>query len=175
MWPAHAKLAVPLALSLGLALGSAQALTSQETTPRTLRNDRIRIGVTLGGTGFLGLVTEYKRGDWSGELTIGTISFREISVAVAGKHYFSGGSLRPVAGLGFWSLSAWTDDGSGSVFILRAPVGVDWRISGEHSVGLEVGLNRALAVNRLDPEDDTPPSARLIPFPGAYYRYGWDP
>ena len=170
----RAKLPTTIA-GLLLLLGSVLPLTAQEPTSRTLSDDRIRIGISLGGTGFLGLISEYQRGNWSAELVVATISFREIAVAVAGKHYFSGGNLRPVVGLGFWSLSAWTDDGSGSVFIFRAPIALDWKVQGEHALGLEVGLNRALAVDRLDPEDDTPPSARLTPIPGAYYRYGWDP
>ena len=35
----------------------------------------------------------------------------------------------------------------------------------------EIGLNRALAVKRTDPEDDTPVNRRLIPLPGAAYRW----
>ena len=156
-------------------LPSALRLTAQEMTPGSSSNDRIRIGLSVGGTGFLGIVSEYRRGDWSVELTLGTITFREISVALAGKRYFSGGDLRPVVGAGFWSLAAWTEDGSGSVFIFRAPIGIDWQLRGKHALGLELGLNRALAVDRLDPEDDTPPSSRIVPIPGAYYRYGWNP
>lgn len=53
----------------------------------------VRIGVSLGGTGFVGLSTEYRRGNWSGELTLGTISFREIAVAVSGKRYVSRGAF----------------------------------------------------------------------------------
>ena len=168
------KLSISIALLL-IILASAFRLTAQEMTPGNPSNDRIRIGLSIGGTGFLGIVSEYQRGDWSVELTLGTITFREISVALAGKHYFSGGDLRPVVGAGFWSLAAWTDDGSGSVFIFRAPIGIDWQLRSKHALGLEVGLNRAIAVDRLDPEDDTPPSPRLVPIPGAYYRYGWNP
>ncbi len=171
----RSKLSISPLLLLIVNLCVALPAASQEPTPGTLRNDRIRIGISLGGTGFLGLVSEYQRGNWSAELTVGTISFREISVALAGKHYFGSGNPRPVLGAGFWSLSAWTDDGSGSVFIFRAPVAVDWRFRSEHALGIEVGLNRALSVDRVDPEDDTPPSSRLVPFPGAYYRYGWAP
>jgi hypothetical protein len=152
-------------------------LAAQEAPLPTgsLSNDRIRIGLTLGGTGFLGLVTEYQRGDWSAELVLGTITFREVSVVLSGKRYFSSGRLRPAVGLGVWSLTAWTEDGSGSVLILRAPVAADWRVAGGHAMGVEVGLNRALAVNRLDPEDDTPASSNIVPFPGLYYRHGWNP
>ena len=135
----------------------------------------LRVGVSLGGTGLVGLVTEYRRDNWGAELTLGTISFREVAVSVAGKRYFSGGDLQPAVGLGLWSLTAWTEDGSGSILILRAPIAVDWNVAGGHTVGIEVALNRALAVNRLDPEDDTPPNPSLIPIPGAYYRFGWRP
>ncbi len=174
MPPSRSKLPTAFAGFL-IIMGSVFPVSAQEMTPPTSSEDRIRIGISVGGTGFLGLVTEYQRGDWSAELTLGTVTFREIAVALAGKRYFSGGNLRPFVGAGFWSLSAWTDDGSGSVFIFRAPIGVDWQFGGGHALGMEVGLNRALAVDRLDPEDDTPPSTRLVPIPGLYYRYGWDP
>jgi hypothetical protein len=151
------------------------ALLAQDEPPRALRDDRIRIGLSLGGTGLIGLIGEYQHGDWSGELTVGTISFRDVAVAIAGKHYFGDGKLRPAVGLGFWSLSAWTDDGSGSVFLLRAPVALDWSMSDHHAAGFEVGLNRALTVDRLDPLDDTPARSSIVPLPGAYYRYGWSP
>ena len=159
-----------------VALSSAVPASAQNNDPgAVLRDDRIRIGLTLGGTGFVGVVGEYQRNDWSAELVLGTISFREVSVALSGKRYFSSGNLRPAVGLGLWSLSAWTEDGSGSVLLLRAPVAADWRFSNEHAMGVEVGFNRGLAVNRLDPEDDTPVNTSIVPFPGAYYRYGWSP
>lgn len=160
---------------LSVLVTSAPTLEAQEAPPVRLSDDEFRFGVTLGGTGFLGVVAEYRRGNWSGELTLGTITFREISVSLAGKHYFSEGSLRPAVGLGLWSLTAWTEDGSGSILILRVPVAADWRFHGGHAAGLEVGMNRALAVNRLDPEDDTPARDQLVPIPGLYYRHGSAP
>jgi hypothetical protein len=170
----------PLLLALGiLALGAGAAVapaTAQEiiTEPETRpAAGTLRVGVSLGGTGFLGITTEFQRGSHAVELTLGTISFREIAVALAAKRYFSGNQLRPAVGLGLWSLTAWTEDGSGSILILRAPLAVDWNVAGGHSAGLEVALNRALAVNRLDPEDDTPPSSSIVPIPGAYYRFGF--
>ncbi len=168
-------LLVVLAAGAGPFAGPLRAQDEDPGAVGTLSNDRIRVGVSFGGTGFLGLITEYQRGDWSGELVLGTVTFREVSVVLSGKRYFSTGRLRPAVGAGLWSLSAWTEDGSGSVLILRVPVAVDWSISGPHAMGVEVGLNRALAVNRLDPEDDTPPSSAIVPFPGLYYRHGWNP
>lgn len=160
-------MAVSLAIALALACAPATATGQDRGT--------LRIGMTLGGTGFVGLTTEYRRSNWSGELTLGTISFREIAVAVSGKRYVTRGAFQPVAGLGLWSLTAWTEDGSGSILILRAPLAVEWNVAGSHAAGVEVALNRALAVNRLDPEDDTPPSESIVPIPGMYYRYGWTP
>jgi len=167
----------PPSLPLGLVLvtGLLAALFTGPLTPSLQGQDReeIRVGLSLGGTGFLGLVTEYRRADWGAELYLGTISFREIAVAVSGKRYFTDGRIRPAVGLGLWSLTAWTEDGSGSVLILRAPLAAEWLVTGGHALGVEVGLNRALAVNRLDPEDDTPPNTTLVPLPGVYYRHGW--
>jgi hypothetical protein len=169
MRPSQATLASGL-LALGLLAAPAISLPAQERTP-----DELRVGISVGGTGFLGLVTEYRRAGWGGELVLGTITFREIAVAVTGKRYFTDAGIRPVVGLGLWSLTAWTEDGSGSVLILRAPLGAEWAVAGGHALGLEVGLNRALAVNRLDPEDDTPPNTSIVPLPGVYYRHGWNP
>lgn len=161
-----------MAVPAVLAGPGAEPLSAQSTEAN---RGELRIGVNLGGTGFLGIATEYRRGDWSGELLVGTITFREIAVAVSGKRYFGSGQIRPAVGAGLWSLTAWTDDGSGSILLARVPLAADWQVTGGHHVGLEVALNRALAVNRLDPEDDTPPNRTIVPLPGAYYRYGWVP
>jgi hypothetical protein len=169
------SLSVILPFFLFAIVGLPSTALAQDNPSPALRDDRIRIGLSLGGTGLLGLVTEYQRGSWSAELAVGTISFRDIAVAIAGKHYFGNGDLKPAVGFGFWSLSAWTDDGSGSVFLLRAPIALDWAVSDHHAAGIEVGLNRALAVDRLDPEDNTPARSTIVPLPGVYYRYGWSP
>lgn len=161
-----------LPVILAIVLGTAPA-SAQDRSEGT--RGEVRIGLTVGGTGFLGIVTEYRRGRWAGELNVGTVTFREVAVAVSGKRYFSEGRIQPAAGLGLWSLSAWTEDGSGSVLIVRAPLAVEWSMFGGHAMGIEVGLNRAIAVNRLDPEDDTPPSRNIVPLPGIYYRFGFEP
>lgn len=162
-----------LTLCLLLALASAAPLYSQEFGSAADREDQVRVGILLGGTGFLGLLSEYHWGDWSAELILGTVSLRELSLALTAKRYFSGGRLRPAVGAGLWGLAAWRAEGSGSLLLFRAPVALDWRVQGGHAVGLELALNRAVAVDRVDPEDDTPPNPRLVPFPGTYYRYGW--
>ncbi len=139
--------------------------------------DQIRVGVLFGGTSLLGFITEYQRGNWSAELIVGSFGpfLGVYSAALAAKRYFSGGGLRPALGAGLWAVGVGTDEGLASLLTLRLPVALDWNFRGGHAVGLEVGFNRALAVTRVDPEDDAPPRSRIVPFPGAYYRYGWPP
>lgn len=136
------------------------------------RPDGFRVGLTLGGTGFIGVAFEYLWGDWSSELTVGTLGFSDLSVSLAGKHYLSDGRFRPAVGVGFWNLTVWSEEGSGNAFLLRAPIAVEWRISDAHALGLEVGLNRALSIRRVDPADERPPRPNLVPLPAIYYRYG---
>ena len=38
-------------------------------------------------------------------------------------------------------------------------------------LGAELGFSRALAIRRTDPEDETPPAQRIVPLPGASYRW----
>jgi hypothetical protein len=162
-----------LALVIGLACGAGPLVAQEDPGSTRPPSGSFRVGLSLGGTGFVGLTTEFQRSHYSVELTLGTITFREVAVSLAGKRYFSQDQLRPAVGLGLWSLSAWTEDGSGSVLILRMPFTADWNWAGGHATGIEVALNRALAVNRLDPEDDTPPNTNIVPFPGLYYRFGF--
>ncbi|CAN5686417.1 hypothetical protein BH23GEM11_BH23GEM11_03280 [soil metagenome] len=168
-------LSPPLVLVLALMVGIGSSVRPAAAQVAVPDRGEVRLGMSLGGTGLVGLIAEYRRGDWSGELTVGTITFREVSVSVAGKRYFGDGRFQPVIGAGLWSLTAWTEDGSGSVLIARVPLAVDWRVAGGNALGLEVALNRGLAVNRLDPEDDTPTNTTIVPLPGLYYRYGWQP
>jgi hypothetical protein len=170
-----AAIAAAVLLAAAVLAGAPRSAAGQEPAPGAPDRGELRLGISLGGTGFLGLVTEYRRSGWSAELTLGTISFREISVAMVGKRYFGSGVFRPALGAGLWSLTAWTEDGSGSILIARVPLAVDWAVTGGHALGIEVAMNRALAVNRLDPDDDTPPNTTIIPLPGLYYRYGWRP
>lgn len=133
-----------------------------------------RIGITFAGTSLVGLTLEHQWGDRSAELTVGTISFRDISISLVGKQYLSGGSLRPFVGLGLWTMVAFQETGRGAALILRAPVGAAWQMSEGHFLGGEMNLNRALAINRVDPEDDKPPNTGIVPIPGLFYRYRID-
>ncbi|MEX2527566.1 MAG: hypothetical protein WEA09_08000 [Gemmatimonadota bacterium] len=161
-----------LAVSFGVGMAPAHGLAQASG-----ENDapvRYRIGVVLGGTSLVGLVGEVQQGRWAGEVVLGTLSFRDVSLAAAAKYYASGGNLKPYAGLGFWTLIATSEERTGVMFAVRAPLGLNFRLARGHDVGLEVGLNRAVWIRRLDPEDPAPPNSSLVPLPGLYYRYGLD-
>lgn len=136
--------------------------------------ESLRIGITFGGISFVGFVTEYRWGDRSVELTLGTWAFRDLSVSLAGKQYFGPGDFRPFSGLGVWAVITpyhGTREQTGVAFLLRAPVGVEWNVDADHHLGAALSLNRALWIRRKDPLDNTPPAPRTIPLPGFYYRW----
>lgn len=136
--------------------------------------EELRVGISFGGISFIGLIMEYRWGDRAVDLTVGTWTFQDISISVVGKQYFGPGDFRPFSGLGLWAVFA---PGSGLgeqhsfALVARAPVGVDWNLDADHHLGAALSLNKALWIRRKDPLDDTPPSDRLIPLPGFYYRW----
>jgi len=133
-----------------------------------------RLGISFGGISFIGLIMEYRWGDQAVELTLGTWSFRDLAVSVVGKQYFGPGDFRPFSGLGIWAVVTphrGQAEQTGFALLARAPVGVDWNLGADHHIGGALSLNRALWIQRKDPRDDTPPSDRLIPLPGFYYRW----
>jgi hypothetical protein len=138
------------------------------------RVDRFRVGVTVAGTSLVALAVEHQWGDRALEVTVGTLSFRDISLSVVGKQYFSGGTLRPFVGAGLWSMVAFQEQGTGAALIFRAPLGAAWEMTGNHFLGGEINLNRALSVRRTDPQDERPPNTRIVPIPGLFYRYALD-
>ena len=136
--------------------------------------ESLRIGITFGGVSFVGFVTEYRCGDRSVELTLGTWAFRDLSVSLVGKQYFGPGDFRPFSGLGVWAVVTPYEgarEQTGLAFLLRAPIGADWNLDADHHLGAALSLNRALWIRRKDPMDDTPPAPRTIPLPGFYYRW----
>lgn len=135
---------------------------------------RFRAGLTFAGTSFVALTLEHQWGDRAAEVTVGTLSFNDVSLSVVGKYYFSGGSLRPFAGAGLWTVVAFSEERTGAALIFRAPVGTAWEFSEDHFLGAELNINRALAIRRTDPEDLTPPRASFVPIPGLFYRYAFD-
>ncbi|MFO8174059.1 MAG: hypothetical protein ACQET1_08345 [Gemmatimonadota bacterium] len=147
----------------------AQARTLQGSGPEDLR-----IGVSFGGISFIGFVMEYRWGNQALDLTVGTFGFRDLSVSLVGKQYFGPGDFRPFSGLGLWAMVAphhGPREQTGVALVVRAPVGVDWNLGADHHLGASMGLNRALWIRRKDPLDDTPPTDRIIPLPGFYYRW----
>ena len=134
-------------------------------------SNQIRIGVTLGGIGLWGVAVEFRSGDNSIDLNVATFTFHDASVSVVGKRYFGAGDARPFVGAGLWGVLGRQEASSGKVLLLRVPVGLDWRVTGDHFLGGAISINKALAVKRSDPDDDTPMSGRPIPLPGFYYRW----
>ena len=134
--------------------------------------DGVRFGITAGGISTVGLAIEFFHDHRSLDITVGTWSFRDVSVSVVGKEYFGAGALHPFVGGGLWIVAAAPPgERLGLAAVLRAPIGVDWRAVGGHSLGLTMNVNRALAVRRTDPGDQLPLNRRLVPLPGVYYRW----
>lgn len=156
----------PLLLVAALLL-PAPAASQAEPTVR----DGLRVGLVLGGQGLVGVSLEYFFEETSVDLTVGTWAFRDVTVTLVGKQYFGAGSLRPFVGGGLWWITAFEEEGTGMALLLHAPVGADWRVDGDHYLGLSINVNRGIAVSRGDPEDQRPMYGRIVPFPGFYY--GW--
>jgi hypothetical protein len=130
------------------------------------------VGVTFGGISTFGFNVELFRDNRSIDVTLGTFGFRDLGLSVVGKQYFGDRAARPFVGLGLWALAAWpAGQRTGLALVAHAPVGVDWTIADVHAVGAIVGLNRALAVRRPDPDDDRTLNKRVVPLPGIYYRW----
>ena len=133
--------------------------------------DGVRFGITFGGISTVGLVVELFDDTRGYELGVGTWSFRDLAVSAVVKEYFGAGGLRPYLGAGFWVVAAWPpEERVGLALVLRAPVGVDWRLADDHAVGAALNVNRGLWVRRSDPDDDLPMNNRLVPLPEIYYR-----
>jgi hypothetical protein len=164
---------LPLCIVL-LALAWSSPVEARIRTASGPDPEGLRIGVSLGGISFIGFIMEYRWGNRSVDLTLGTWSFRDLSVSLVGKQYFGPGDLRPFSGLGLWAVlnpHHDPDEQAGFALVARAPVGVDWNLDADHYLGGSLSLNRALWIRRKDPRDDTPPRNRFIPLPGFYYRW----
>lgn len=132
----------------------------------------MRVGVSFGGIATFGVTVEYYDRNESLDLTVGTWSFRDLSIAVVARHYFGGGEALPFVGGGLWLVTARPEDGrTGFATVLHAPLGVDLQPGHRHAVGLALNVNRAVWVRRTDPDDDLPLNRRLVPLPGVYYRW----
>lgn len=172
--PRGSRLGCPTIRALGTALMAALLLFAP--SPLRAQEDGLRVGLTLGGTGLLGVSLEVVEDGRSLELVVGTLSFRDVALSLVGRQYFGASAMKPAAGLGVWSVISFPDEPGarrGISVLARAPIGFDWRASPGHFVGAELSVNRALWIQHEDPTDDAPPNARLIPIPGFAYR--WQP
>ncbi len=136
--------------------------------------DEVRFGISFGGISFTGFIVEYRWGNRSVEMNIGTWSFRDLSVSLVGKQYFGPGDFRPYSGLGLWAVIAphgGPTERTGVAVMARAPVGVEWNVDADHHLGAHLSLNRALWIRRKDPLDNYPPTDRIIPLPGFFYLW----
>jgi len=135
----------------------------------------LRVGVQLGGTSFVALAVEYQEGGRSLDLTVGTWSFRDLSVSLVARQYLGVSAMQPVVGGGLWTVLSWPGEGerSGASLVARFPIGFDWHAGGGHAIGFDLNVNRALWVRRAGEEDPTPPNDRLVPLPGVSYRWAW--
>ena len=159
--------------------------------------DSFRVGLSFGGTGFVGVVAdlvppklqqymvddvlsaraleqtgvdEQLWGDRGVELLVTTFSFHDVGVSVVGKQYFGASWLKPSVGGGLWVLTGRTPEGTGTAIIARFPLGADWKISGPSHLTWEIDAMRGLWVRRPDPADDFPITQRVIPIPAVAYR-----
>jgi hypothetical protein len=131
----------------------------------------LRVGLTFGGTGFIGVVGEWRWEDHGAELLVSTFNFRDVGVSVVGKQYFGASWLKPAVGAGLWLVTGSTPEGTGRALVARFPLGGDWRIAHGHYATFEVNVNRGLWVDRPDPTDDAPIANRMIPIPSVSYRF----
>ena len=142
----------------------------QETT-------EIRAGITVGGIGKMGLTLELRRDNRSINFNLATFSQNDLGMAVTFRQYFGSGGLQPFAGFGLWGAKQFSSDSeetSGTSFLVRMPLGADWRLPGlDHSIGGNLALNRALYIKKspsLIPPTNN--SRRIVPLPQFSYRYG---
>lgn len=157
-----------LAPLLAILWGVAAPLAAQGTGT----GSGVRVGVGMGGISTIGLTVEYVHDHSALELTVGTWSFRDLSLSVVGKQYLGAGDLLPFVGGGLWLVAARPPgERTGVAAVLQVPVGVDWQAAEGSYVGMSLNVNRALAVRRTDPQDGLPLNRRLVPLPGVYYRW----
>lgn len=171
--PAHIPVMIPRRLPpRALPLLAALSVLAAPSPAKAQSDPEFRFGIAVGGVSTIGIIVETQYEWGSFELVAGTWSFRDLSLSLVHKQYPGGGAVQGVVGLGLWLVLAFPpDENFGAAIVARAPVGVQWGVTRDHFLNLEIGLNRALGVRRTDPEDDTPMAKRLIPLPLAGYRW----
>lgn len=158
----------PLASALLLATLIAPApLRAQEDDSR-----QYRFGIALGGTSVIAVIAEGLEGGRGLELTLGTFSFREVSLSAVVKAYLGPSAFRPAVGAGLWGLMSFAPragEQMGAALLARFPIGFDWRLGTNQYIGGEVNVNRALWIRRAD-RSELPPNPSPIPIPAFTWR-----
>lgn len=165
-----------IAVTLIALTGLVQPARVEAQIPGPGAGSGVRIGVSVGGISTTSLSVEYYRNSQSIDLSIGTWSFRDVSISAVGKHYFGAGAARPVVGAGLWLVGApgsTPEERTGWGLVARVPIGVDWNAATRHSAGFFLNVNRGLWVRRTDATDLVPLNKRLVPLPELYYRFAF--
>lgn len=155
----------------------ATVLTTLTGRPLAAQDDGVRMGVTLGGSGLIGVTLELTGAQRSLELTVGTFSFGELGISLAAKERFGASALRPSLGAGLWLMMApgHPDDPAaerrGLIVLAQVPLGFDWRMSEHQALTFDINTTRALWTRRPDPTDERPTSGSLVPIPALGYRW----
>jgi hypothetical protein len=158
---------VPTIAALALALGPLPSAAQAAGA-----GNGVRFGVSVGGISTVSVAVELFHDTHAVELALGTWSFRDVSVSAVAKEYFGATRLRPFVGAGLWVVGAAPNgERTGLALVLRAPVGVDWRIADRHAAGAALNVDWGLWVRRSDPEDTLPMNRRFVPLPELDYRY----
>jgi hypothetical protein len=161
---------LPGVLLLVLAVAVAALAVAAPTSAQS--RDVTRLGVSVGGISTFGVIVEYETGAHSWELNVGTWSFRDLSASLIRRWRLSDRAVLPTVGLGLWGVVAWVPgERPSGVLVARAPIGVEWQVIERSSLTIDVNLNRALWVRRADPDDELPLNRRLVPLPGASWRW----
>jgi hypothetical protein len=153
------------------ALLSAALVLAALWVPPAAAQEGLRVGVVLGGTGTVGVVTEWRWDDHGAELQLSTFGFSDFGISVVGKQYFGASWLKPAVGAGLWFMTGSAPEGTGRALMARFPLGGDWRAAHGHYATFEVNVNRGLWMRRADPRDDRPMSRRMVPIPSVSYRF----
>jgi hypothetical protein len=155
-----------------LALIAAALCTADLSAQRPGAGSGLRVGAAVGGIATCGLGVAWFDDARSLEVALGTWSFRDLSVSTVVKQYFGAGAAQPFVGAGLWLVTSRPDaQRRGLAAVLRAPIGLDWGVADDHSVGFALNVNRAIGVRRSDPADELPMAARFVPLPELHYKY----
>ena len=160
--------------TLALPVLLCSVLSGPLSAQRPGAGDGLRLGFALGGISAVALTAEWFRDARSVDISIGTWSFRDISISTTIRQYMGAADVRGVVGAGLWLASARpavAGERTGFALVARAPVGLDWAVSERHATGVVINVSRGLWVKRSDPDDTLPLNRRLVPLPEVYYRF----